>query len=112
MKILTAFILCIAASIISFIQLQGQIAWKFPKDHPYLMMLLGLPISLIFINTTKIFNEHYGANWPGRLIGFGIGIIIFTIMSWLVFKEHPTPKTIICLGLASLIVALQVFWKN
>jgi len=82
MKILTAFILCIAASIISFIQLQGQIAWKFPKDNPYLMMLLGLPISLIFINTTRIFNEH------------------------------PTPKTIVCLGLASLIVALQVFWKN
>lgn len=112
MKIATAFCLCILAGILSFLQLQGQIAWKFPKENPYVMMLLGLPISLIYIKTTKLFNEEFNANWPGRLIGFGVGIIIFTIMSWLVFKEHPTPKTMVCLGLASIIVALQIFWKN
>lgn len=112
MKIAIAFFLCILAGIVSFIQLQGQIAWKFPKENPYVMMLLGLPISLIYIKTTKLFNEEFQANWPGRLIGFGVGIIIFTIMSWLVFKEHPTPKTLVCLGLASIIVALQIFWKN
>jgi hypothetical protein len=112
MKIVYAFIFAAVAQILSFIQLQGQIAWKFPRENPYIMMLLGLPISLIFIKTTKLFNEHFQANWPGRLIGFGIGIIIFTIMSWIVFKEHPTPKTLVCLGLASTIVALQIFWKN
>ena len=112
MKIVTAFILSIIGGIVSFIQLQGQIAWKFPRENPYVMMLLGLPISLIYIQTTKLFNEHYGANWPGRLIGFGVGIIIFTIMSWLVFKEHPTLKTMICLLLASIIVAIQIFWKD
>ena len=112
MKILTAFILCIIGGIASFIQLQGQIAWKFPRENPYVMMLLGLPISLIYIKTTKLFNDHYGTNWPGRLIGFGVGIIIFTIMSWLVFKEHLTLKTMICLLLASMIVALQIFWKD
>ena len=40
MKIATAFFLCILAGIVSFIQLQGQIAWKFPKENPYVMMLL------------------------------------------------------------------------
>ena len=80
MKIIIAFILCIIAGVVSFIQLQGQIAWKFPRENPYIMMLLGLPISLIYITTTKLFNEYYGANWPGRLIGFGVGIIIFTII--------------------------------
>jgi multidrug transporter EmrE-like cation transporter len=111
MKIVYALLLSIIAQVISFIQLQGQIAWKFPRENPYVMMLLGLPISLIFIKTTKIFNEVYDANWPGRLIGFGIGVIVFTIMSWLVFREHPSPKTLTCLGLAFTIVLLQIFWK-
>lgn len=111
MKIVYALLLSLLAQVISFIQLQGQMAWKFPKENPYVMMLLGLPISLIFIKTTKIFNEAFDANWPGRLIGFGVGVIVFTIMSWLIFKEHPTPKTLTCLGLAFTIVVLQIFWK-
>ena len=111
MKIVYALLLSLLAQVISFIQLQGQMAWKFPKENPYIMMLLGLPISLIFIKTTKIFNEAFDANWPGRLIGFGVGVIVFTIMSWLIFKEHPTPKTLTCLGLAFTIVILQIFWK-
>jgi hypothetical protein len=111
MRIFYALLLATIAQIISFVQLQGQLIWKFPKENPYVMMLLGLPISLIFIKTTKIFNQHFDANWPGRLIGFGLGIIIFTIMSWLVFREVPTAKTIVCLVLAFTIVLLQVFWR-
>ena len=76
-----------------------------------MMMFLGLPISLILIKSTKAFNEIFDANWPGRLIGFGVGVIIFTIMSWIVFREHPTPKTITCLALAFTIITLQIFWK-
>ena len=112
MKVIYALVLCVVAQVIGFIQLQSQMVWKFPKDHPYIMMLLGLPISLIFIKTTRIFNEHFDATWPGRLIGFAVGIIIFTVMSWLMFKEHPSPKTLTCLALATLIVILQIFWKN
>lgn len=111
MRIFYALLLATIAQIISFVQLQGQLIWKFPKENPYVMMLLGLPISLIFIKTTKIFNQHFDANWPGRLIGFGLGIIIFTIMSWLIFREVPTAKTIVCLVLAFTIVLLQVFWR-
>ena len=111
MKIVYALTLSIIAQVISFIQLQGQMLWKFPKDNPYVMMLLGLPISLIFIKTTKVFNQHFNTNWPGRLIGFGVGVIIFTIMSWLLFKETPNPKTLVCLGLAFTIITLQIFWK-
>jgi len=32
-------------------------------------------------------------------------------MSWLLVKELPTPKTLVCLGLALTIIAVQVFWK-
>jgi multidrug transporter EmrE-like cation transporter len=112
MKIVYALLLATLAQIISFIQLQGQLAWKFPKENPYVMMLLGLPISLIFINTTRIFNDHFNANWPGRLIGFAVGIIVFTIMSFIVFKEHVTPKTAVCLTLSAIIILVQIFWRD
>jgi multidrug transporter EmrE-like cation transporter len=111
MHVVYALLLSIIAQIISFIQLQGQMAWKFPKENPYIMMLLGLPISLIFIKTTKVFNQHFDANWPGRLIGFGVGVIVFTIMSWIIFREPVSLKTAICLLLAFTIVSLQIFWK-
>jgi hypothetical protein len=111
MKLLYAFILCIIAQIITFIQLQGHNLWRFPKDNPYLMALLRFPISILFIKYTRIINGHFDANWPGRIIGFGVGIIIFTIMSWMMFKEVPTIKTLICLGLAFSIVLIQMFWK-
>lgn len=111
MKIIYALLLGAIAQVISFVQLQGQVIWKFPKDNPYVMMLLGLPISLLFIKSTRLMNEHFLASWPGRLIGFGVGVIIFTIMSWFLFKELPTPKTITCLLLAFTIIAVQIFWK-
>ncbi len=111
MKILYALLLGAIAQVISFIQLQGQSIWKFPKDNPFVMMFLGLPISILFIHSTKLMNEHFLASWPGRLIGFGVGVVIFTIMSWLLFQELPTPKTITCLILAVIIIAIQIFWK-
>jgi multidrug transporter EmrE-like cation transporter len=111
MKIIVAMFFCVLAAILSFIQLQGQMAWKFPKENPYVMVLLGLPISLIFIQTTRLFNEHFSTNWPGRLIGFGVGIVVFTIMSWIIFKEPLTTKTIICLLLSVGIIGVQIFYK-
>lgn len=111
MKLLYAFILCTLAQIFTFIQLQGQVIWKFPKENPYIMALMGVPISLLFMKYTRILNGHFEANWPGRIIGFGVGIIIFTVMSWLMFREVPTTKTLICLVLAFSIVLIQMFWK-
>ncbi len=46
-----------------------------------------------------------------RLIGFGIGVVVFSLMSHWLFKEPLTPKTLVCLGLGSLIVLIQILWK-
>jgi hypothetical protein len=54
--------------------------------------------------------------WPSRLIGFGIGVIVFTIMSYYMFKEPITPKTLTCLGLGFYhnfnTTYLEIIWKN
>ena len=52
-----------------------------------------------------------GQLWPSRLLGFATGAIVFTIMSWMWFKEPLTLKTLICLGLALAIMGIQLFMK-
>ena len=59
----------------------------------------------------RLIDGFEGEMWPSRLIGFGVGVTIFTVMSYLLFKEPLTLKTLICLGLGTLIILIQLFWK-
>jgi multidrug transporter EmrE-like cation transporter len=52
-----------------------------------------------------------GQIWPSRLIGFGIGVVVFTAMSYWLFKEPMTPKTFTCLCLGVVIILIQILWK-
>ena len=59
----------------------------------------------------KLVDGFDGQMWPSRLIGFGIGVIVFTIMAQLLFGEPLTSKTIACLILSLGIILVQLFWK-
>jgi len=112
MNLLKGFIFGILAQIATFLQLQGQIKYEWFKNNTLLVACMGIPISLLFMYSVKNFvNAYDGAIWPSRLIGFGIGVVVFTIMSHYMFKEPLTPKTLICLGLGTLIVLIQILWK-
>jgi multidrug transporter EmrE-like cation transporter len=112
MYLIKGILFGIAAQILTFLQLQGQMKIEWFKNHPILVACLGVPISLLFMTSVKNFVFAYdGAIWPSRLIGFGIGVVIFTIMSHYMFKEPLTPKTLICLGLGACIILVQIFWK-
>ena len=102
----------IIAQIITFLQLQGQMKIEWFKNNTFLVACLGIPVSLLFMASVKNFILAYdGAIWPARLIGFGIGVVVFTVMSHYMFKEPLTPKTLICLGLGVCIILVQLFWK-
>ena len=93
-------------------QLQGQMKYSILKNNTWFVVLLGLPISYLFMISVKHFVAAYdGQIWPSRLIGFGIGVVVFGLMSHWLFKEPFTLKTLICLGLGSLIVLIQILWK-
>jgi len=112
MHLIKGILFSIIAQILTFFQLQGQIKIEWFKNHPFLTACLGVPISLLFMFSVKNFVSAYdGAIWPSRLIGFGIGVVVFTIMSHYMFKEPLTPKTLICLGLGVCIILVQIFWK-
>lgn len=102
----------IAAQIFTFIQLQGQFKFQWIKENPVLMSLFGFPLSLLYLLSVKHMVAHFEGNlWPSRLLGFAIGAVVFTGMSWMWFKEPMTLKTLICLGLALCIMGIQLFWK-
>jgi multidrug transporter EmrE-like cation transporter len=112
MNLLKGFIFGLLAQIFTFFQLQGQLKIEWFKNNTFLVACMGVPISLLFIYSVKNFVEAYdGAIWPSRLIGFGIGIIVFTIMSHYMFKEPLTPKTLTCLSLGIGIILIQILWK-
>ena len=112
MDLLKGFIYGLIAQVITFLQLQGQMKYSILKNNTWFVVLLGLPISYLFMISVKYFVAAYdGQIWPSRLIGFGIGVIVFGLMSHWLFKEPFTLKTLICLGLGSLIVLIQILWK-
>ena len=112
MKILLGILWGLMAQASTFMQLQGRLKYDIMKHNTWAVLLMGIPISFMYMLSMKYFVEAFdGQLWPSRLIGFGIGVMVFTVMSSMLFKEPFTPKTIVCLGLGFLIVALQIFWK-
>jgi len=50
--------------------------------------------------------------WSSKLIGFGVSNVVFGLLTYIFLKESMlTPKTMVCLFLACLIIAIQIFWK-
>jgi multidrug transporter EmrE-like cation transporter len=102
----------VIAQILTFLQLQGNIKYGWFQKYPVIMLLAAMPISYLFIKSVEYFVAAYnGQIWPSRLIGFGIGVIIFTLMSKILFGEPFTTKTAVCLALGTAIVLIQILWK-
>lgn len=102
----------VIGQILSFIQLQAGIKWGWTEKYGVLLMFLGLPISWSFMKSVYYFiTAFHGHQWPSRLIGFGIGVIVFSILSWILFNEGITLKTGVCLLLSLAIILVQVLWK-
>ncbi len=102
----------IGGQIISFLQLQGSVKWNWFTKYPILVLLSAIPSTYFYIKSVDSLVKYAdGELWPSRLIGFGIGIIIFTLMSWFLFNEHISLKTFTCLVLAITIISIQILWK-
>lgn len=106
------FLYGLMAQILTFVQLQGQFKFQWAKDNPMYMALMGVPLSLLYLQSVKHLVLYFeGQLWPSRLLGFAIGAIVFTFMSWAWFREPLSLKTLVCLGLAVCIMLIQLFWK-
>ena len=112
MNLIYGILVGIIAQVIAFYQLQGRFKYDFLRDNQWFAVLLGIPISYLFMTSVTFMVEHFeGQLWPSRLIGFAIGTAIYTFMSILWFNEPITTKTTICLILSFIILLIQLFWK-
>lgn len=82
------------------------------RDNIWILLLGGIPVSFFYMSSVKHLTLAFGGElWPSRLIGFVIGVTVYTFMSIALFDEPLKTKTLICLGLAFLILMIQLFWK-
>jgi len=111
-KLLMGFVYGLLAQILTFLQLQGGTKYGWFIKYPIITVLASIPMGWLFLKSVENLVGYFdGEIWPSRLIGFGIGIIVFGLMSYYMFKEPINLKTAICLILAIMILAIQIFWK-
>jgi hypothetical protein len=111
-QLVIGILLGIIGQTLTFFQLQASTRWDWFKNNYPLMVLMGIPISIIFIHSVKNLVAAFdGQLWPSRLIGFSIGAVVFTILSSILFNEPLSLKTVICLLLALAILLIQLFVK-
>ena len=97
-------------NIIIWYQLNSQLVWDWAKGGKsmWLMALMGIPISLMFWWATKIGYEGFGNLWAVRFMGFATSMMTFPIMTYLYLGEPMTIKVIVTLGLALVIMLIQL----
>ena len=111
-ELLYTFLTFLTVQSAVWFQTNGQFIWSWFKDHPFILSLFGIPISLGYIWATKFaFAAFDGTLWPGRLIGFAMGIVSFGVLTNYFMGEGISTKVIVSLILAVTLVLIQVFWK-
>ena len=100
------------AQVGTFIQLQGNIKYDWYSTYPVILLLSSIPLGWLYIQSVKyIIIAYNGEIWPSRILGFGVGVIVFAIMSYFIFKEPITLKTLLCLLLSFIIIMIQILMK-
>jgi len=111
-KLLLGLMWFVLGHIAVFFQLNSQFKWDWAKENTIILALTGVPISFLYIWATKYTVEGLGGLlWPARFIGFSIGMIVYAMGVSYFFNQGMTPKTLVSLTLAVLLVCIQVLWK-
>ena len=111
MHLVTGVLLFFVGQIMGWFQLNSQYLSDWWKDKPILAAcVIGVPTSIAFWYAWRMIVEATGSVWSARFIGSSTGLIIFPILTWFLLGESMfTTKTMICLGLAVLIILIQLF---
>jgi len=111
-SILIGILIFFVGQVLIWYQSNSQFFNEWARQHPFILSLLGVPISYAFIIASRYVVDGFdGMLWPGRLVGFASGMIIMTILTYIHLGQGITPKTAVTLTLAIIIVLIQIFWK-
>jgi multidrug transporter EmrE-like cation transporter len=111
-KIFLGILFGIIGQIGTFCQLQVSYKFGWYEKYPWIVILFSIPLGWFYILSVNNFIKGFGGQiWPSRLVGFGVGVIVFTLMSHFIFKEQLDVKNATCLLLGFIIVLIQLFVK-
>ncbi len=112
-KLLLSIILFLTGQTLIWFQTNGQFLWTWFAKNPLILSIIGgTTISYTFILGTKYAFEHFdGLLWPGRFLGFALGISSYALLTWVFMGEGISLKTFTSLILAIGIICVQLFWK-
>jgi hypothetical protein len=106
--ILTLILFATAQSLV-WIQTNGQFINEWFRKYPLIVSCMGIPISYLYIKATSQAYKHFNELWPGRMLAFSVGIVVFAALTWFLMGETVNFKTGISLALAFLIILIQLF---
>ena len=109
-EIIYTLILFLFTNVLVWFQLNSQLVWEWAKGSKGLMFTcaLAIPISLALWLCTKWGYVGFGNLWSVRFMAFASSMITFPIMTYLLLGEPMTMKVILTLGLAVIIMLLQL----
>ena len=111
-NLIICMVIFILAQTMVWLQLNGQFVWESFRKYEWILILFGVPISWLFLIATREGVEAFnGLLWPQRFLGFATGIVVFSLLTWILKGEGINTKTLISLCLASCLVLIQIFWK-
>ena len=108
--ILKLVVYLVIANILAWYQIQGQfLVGKVGKilNNDLTIIILGIPIGWLLWKAAALSYVVFGGVWNIRMIGFGLGTLIFGIMTWGILGELPAWHTVVSIILAIAIILLQ-----
>ena len=106
-KLVLVILMSFVGNCIAWLHMNAQFKWDWAKQT-WWIIFGGIPISFLFYYSTRWSYEYFGYFWNIRLIGFGMGTLVFGLLAWLILNEPPNTKVIISLILSLVIILIQL----
>ena len=112
-SVIAGFGLFVIGHILAWFQLNSQFVWQWWQKHPiFTVALYAVPTGLCFLMGSRLIVEATGALWTSRFLAFSASYLAFPLLTWHFMGETMlTTKTMVCVLLSCMIVAVQLFWK-
>jgi hypothetical protein len=113
MDYLMGVLLFTIANIMAWFQFNSQFVWPWWEDKPiFTSLIFAVPLGVCYWYAVRYIVLSTDELWASKLVGFGVGNIVFAVLTYFIAKESMlTPKTMVCLSLAMVIILVQILWK-
>ncbi len=109
---LLAILFLLVAQTGAWFQQFAQVRYPWYKENVWFnAIILGVPISYIFIYGARFAYSAMGSAWGARLLQFSMGIFVMLTFSYLILGEGLNTKNSLSLFLCLCIVFIQLLWN-